>query len=83
MLLNSSKNKCILNVLKILNNNSASYSDLFRKTKVSHITLQTVLKELLEKELIMKEENDGCKKEYWITDKGKLVLKKIKSLSLI
>ena len=75
MLFDSSKNKCIFQVLKILSKSSTTYSDLFRKTKVSHITLQKVLKELLKNKTISKKEN------YSISDKGKkliLLLEEIK-----
>lgn len=83
MLFDSAKNRCVLEVLKLLNRLPESYSYLFKKTKVSHITLQTVLKELLEKELIGKIENKGFGKQYAITEKGKNALRRIKYLDSI
>ncbi len=71
MLFDSSKNKCILSVLNLLNLSSLSYSELFRKTKFSHITLQNSLKLLIQKNLIFKDENNL----YKILERGVKLLK--------
>lgn len=83
MLFDSSKNKCILTILIVLVHLPSSYSALFRKTKVSHVTLQTALKELLEKKLIERVENKGFGIQYSITEKGRLVLRRMKYLANI
>lgn len=83
MLFDSKKNQCILEVLRILNRRPSIYNDLFRKIGVSQITLQTALKELIAKELIIKQTNKGYERYYWITDRGKLFLKKVKALDSI
>ena len=80
MLFNTAKNKCLLEILKSLSRSHASYSHLFKKTKVSHITLQTALRELLEKGLVVKTESKGFRKQYAITEKGKTILRKMKYL---
>jgi len=84
MLFGSVKDQCTLKVLRILNRNLASYSDLFKKTKVSHITLQTVLKKLKEKQFI-KDVKQGSfnKKGYDITDKGLRFLRQLEKLKEI
>ncbi len=75
MLFDSSRNKCIFQVLKILSNSNATYSELFKKTKFSHITLQNVLKEMLKKEIIIKDE------KYSITEKGSNFLKLLSKIN--
>lgn len=76
MLFDSAKDKCIFFTLRILEKRKSSYSSLFKETKVSHITLQNSLKELLDKKFISKDE------EYCITDKGKELLKKLEELGI-
>ncbi|MDP1729429.1 MAG: winged helix-turn-helix transcriptional regulator [archaeon] len=62
--------RCILGVLRILNNQESRYSELFKKTKVSHITLQSVLRELTDKGLIKKHDIGHQNVHYNITPKG-------------
>ena len=69
--------RCIFEVLRMLNTRKSKYSEMFRKTKVSHTTLQSVLKELNEKEFIVKYDIGHQKVDYEITNKGK---KKFKDL---
>ena len=80
MLFDSSKNKCIFQILKILSLNKSTYSELFRKTKVSHVTLQTALKEMAESEILYKHDNIHFKKEYSITKKGIKFLELLKEV---
>ena len=65
---------CILEVLKILNKRSSKYTLMFRKTKVSHITLQKALKELAEKKFIIKYNKGHQDVDYEISEKGRKVL---------
>jgi len=81
MLFDSSKNKCVFHILRILSNSSTTYSELFRRTKVSHITLQTALKEMAEREIMYKHDNKNFKKEYSITKKGRKLLELLKELN--
>ena len=66
--------RCIFEVLKILNIGKSKYSDMFRKTKVSHTTLQSVLKELAKKEFIVKYDIGHQKVDYELTNRGKKLL---------
>jgi len=74
MIFNNVKNKCVLAVLKILDKKEARYNYLFKETKVSHTTLQKVLRGLEERKFISREEI------YKITKKGKEFLKKLEEL---
>ena len=71
MLFDSKEAYCILEVLKILNKGKSKYNLMFRKTKVSHTTLQAVLKALEEKKFIKKYDIGHMKVDYEITEKGK------------
>ena len=51
---------------------------MFKETKVSHTTLQNVLKELLKGEFVLKRDI-----EYEITDKGKKLFRKLEELKAI
>lgn len=88
MLFDSVKDQCTLEVLRILNKGITYYSDLFKRTKVSHITLQNVLKDLLKKEFIYKldpkeyEKGFGVK-GYGITEEGVAFLKQLEKLKKI
>ena len=73
--------KCIFEVLKILNSDKSKYTAMFRKTKVSHTTLQSVLKELAEKEFIVKYDIGHQKVDYEITYKGKRLLAALTQLN--
>ena len=71
MIFNFAEVRCIFEVLKILNIGKSKYSDMFRKTKVSHTTLQSVLRELADKEFIIKYDIGHQKVDYETTNKGK------------
>lgn len=75
MILNTAEERCTVEVLRILEKKRARYSMMFKQTKVSHTTLQNVLKYLLEKEFISK--NDG---DYEISDEGQKLLRKLEEL---
>ena len=66
--------RCILGVLQQLDKGKSKYSYMFRITKVSHITLQSVLKELIEKDFIKKYDVGHQNVDYEITNKGKKLL---------
>ena len=72
MIFKSKENQCTLQVLEILQKKVRAYGFLFKETKVSHTTLQSVLKYLVEKGFISKID-DG----YKILDKGKILSKKL------
>ncbi len=60
---------CGLEILKLLNGKKRTYSEMFRKVKMSHTTLQRVLNAFVEIDVIDKEGN------FSITDKGKKLMK--------
>ena len=66
--------KCILETLKILNSKKSKYSEMFKTTRVSHTTLQSVLKELEENKFITKYNLGHQNVDYEITLKGKKLL---------
>lgn len=66
--------RCVLGVLKILNRNKSKYSAMFKETKVSHTTLQSVLRELINKKFIKKYDIGHQNVDYKITEKGKRLL---------
>lgn len=76
MIFDSAKDKCLFQTLKILEKKKARYSTLFKETKVSHITLQNALKELLKRNFVSKEDNES----YMITEKGRRLLRKLEEL---
>ncbi len=78
MIFNFVEIKCTLQVLEILEKRKTRYSVLFKKTKVSHTTLQKVLKDLLKKKFILKKEEG-----YKINEKGKKFLRKLEELKEI
>ncbi len=75
MLLDSAENKCILMVLELLNQRPYRYSELFKKTKVSHTTLQKVLGDLINKNFIENIEGNYSQK-----DNGLKLLRLIKQI---
>lgn len=78
MLFKSKENQCLLQILEILDKRPRTYGYLFKETKVSHTTLQSVLRSLTEKNFIEKGHPD-----YGINPRGKEFLKsliKLKSL---
>lgn len=74
MLLDSKEDRCLLEVLKILEQGKSKYSTMFRKTKVSHTTLQRVLKYLVKKRFARRKDIGHMKVDYEITKKGKGLL---------
>jgi len=74
IILGTKEAKCSIEVLKILKKGKSKYSIMFRKTKVSHTTLQRVLRELEKKKLVMKHDIGHMKVDYEITSKGKELL---------
>lgn len=78
MLFKSAENKCLFEVLKLLNSRNQTYGQLFKKTKFSHTTLQGVLKYLVEKKFIIKV-NEG----YKITEKGSNLFNMLEKLTYI
>lgn len=65
--------RCIFEVLQILTKGKSKYSLMFKETKVSHITLQSVLKKLADKKFIIKHDIGHQKVDYEITQKGKKI----------
>jgi len=66
--------KAIVGILKLVSIKKSKYGEMFRETKVSHTTLQSVLKELEEKNIIEKQNIGHQKVDYLITRKGKKLL---------
>lgn len=83
MILDSAENKCISGVLKILSKEKPKYSIMFKETKVSHTTLQSVLKELVKKKFIKKHNIGHQNVNYEISEKGKKLLRKLIELQEI
>lgn len=77
MILDSAENKCILEVLRILNKGKSKYSIMFKETQVSHTTLQAVLKDLETKKFIIKHNKGHMDVDYEISEKGKKLLSKL------
>lgn len=63
--------KCIHNILYMLNKNKENYAKLYKEIGLSHETLQTSLRYLLEKKFIGKEDHGHKKSFYKISEKGK------------
>ncbi len=74
MIFNFANVRCIFEVLKLLNTGTFKYTDMFQKTKVSHTTLQSVLRELKGNGLVKKYDKGHQNVDYEITEKGKTVL---------
>jgi len=70
MIFDFAEMRCILDVLKILNKGKSKYSTMFKETKVSHTTLQIVLKDLIKKKFIKKYNIGHMNVDYKITLKG-------------
>ena len=75
MIFEFAETRCIFEVLKILGSRKTKYSEMFRKTKVSHTTLQYVLRELATKEFIVKYNIGHQNVDYEVTPKGKKLLR--------
>ncbi len=74
MLFSSKENQCLIEVLKILSKGNSKYGTMFKKTKVSHTTLQRVLKWLLERGFIIKYDVGHMNVDYEISEKGRRLL---------
>lgn len=74
MIVDTAEAKCTLEVLFMLSKEKSKYNEMFRITKVSHTTLQSVLKELESKKFIKKNEIGTVNTEYEITDRGRKLL---------
>lgn len=72
MIFKSKENQCLFQVLDILNKKSRTYGWMFKETKVSHTTLQSVLKFLIIKEFV-----DKTDEGYKIQKKGIELLEKL------
>ena len=72
--------KCILEVLRILDKGKSKYSILFKETKVSHTTLQSVLKKLVEKGFVKRDVIDHMKVDYLIAEKGEKLFDNLEKL---
>ncbi len=71
---------CTYAVLKMLSKEKSKYSKMFKETKVSHTTLQRSLKELINKEFIVKRDIGHQNVDYEITEKGKKLLINLNNL---
>ena len=65
---------CVLEVLRILGKKETRYSQMFKQTKVSHTTLQKVLRGLAGKGIIKKHDIGHMNVKYEITNKGRRFL---------
>ena len=72
--------KCMLDILRMLENSKSKYSVMFKKTKVSHTTLQKVLRFLAKKKFIKKYDIGHMNVDYEITDKGRKLLNSLLQL---
>ncbi len=80
MIFDSAEIRCIFNILSILEKGKSKYSIMFKKTKVSHTTLQSVLKDLIEKRFIKRKVIDHMNVDYEISEKGRKLLRKLEEL---
>lgn len=78
MILDSAEERCTLEVMRILEKKKVRYSLMFKQTKVSHTTLQNVLKYLLKSSFILKNDEG-----YEISSEGKRLLNKLEELKRI
>ncbi len=74
MIFDFTETKCIREVLKILSKRKSKYSKMFRETKVSHTTLQRVLRGLEKKKFIQKHDIGHQNVDYEINEKGRKLL---------
>jgi len=75
--------RCIYNILAILGRNRENYTYLYKEIGLSHETLQTALKYLLENNFILREDKGHKKSYYLISIKGKEALYKLEELKEI
>ena len=80
MIFDTKEAQCTIKILSILVAKESKYNLMFRATKVSHTTLQIVLRELEKKKLIKKYNTGHMKVDYEITDKGKKIISLLKEL---
>ncbi len=80
MIFDTAEMRCVLSVLETLNKGKSKYTSMFKETKVSHTTLQTVFKKLTGKDFIKKHDVGHMKVDYEITEKGREFLKKLKDI---
>ncbi|MBT4165796.1 hypothetical protein HOE04_02040 [archaeon] len=66
--------ECLYKILYMLNKKNENYASLYKDIGLSHDTLQTALKYLLEKDLIVREDKGHKKSYYVISDRGKKYL---------
>lgn len=83
MLFKSAENRCLLNILKILEKGDAKYSQFFKETKFSHTTIQRVLKYLESKKFIERKEKGYKEVDYVVTKKGRELLKQLEEFKRI
>lgn len=75
--------RCTIDILRILSKGKNKYSAMFKETKVSHTTLQIVLKELIDKRFIKRDDIGHMNVDYEITEKGRKLLKVLRELEEI
>ena len=83
MIFNFAEVRCILDILKILNKGKSKYSIMFKETKMSHTTLQNVIKDLIKKKFIRKYDIGHMNVNYEIGEKGRKLLRKLEELKEI
>jgi predicted transcriptional regulator len=83
MILDTAEANCILSILRILNKGQSKYSTMFKETKASHTTLQTVLKELITKKFVVKKDIGHMNVDYEISAKGKKLLQMLEELKAL
>ena len=83
MLLDGREDSCVLRVLQILDKRKSKYGKMFKETKVSHTTLQRVLKYLVKKKFIKKHDIGHMKVDYEITRNGRKLLKLLTDLKIV
>ena len=83
MIFQSKEEVCLIEVLRLLSKGGSKYSTMFKKTKVSHTTLQRVLRFLIEGKFIKKHDTGHMKVDYEITSKGSKLLEKLGELKEI
>jgi len=83
MLFETKELHCTIEVLRLLTKGKTKYSLMFRKTKVSHTTLQRVLKELNSKSFIRKYDIGHMNVDYEIAPKGKDLLELLNKLKIL
>jgi len=66
-----------------LDKGKSKYSIIYRETKFSHTTIQSVLKYLVKKEFIKKTTRNKLSTYYEITKKGKIFFEKLGELEIL